>query len=139
MTVWWSTPRRVERTSGSPNGYTPPGWPAQVRPLSTPDWEATAAAFLFDCCPADYRGYEVLRRHPVVLARFASAFVTAQLHASDEELAGLRTGLADYVSPEVVQAAVDAWTEQQAALTRLRREVAMVEEALRGRVFVPKL
>ncbi len=119
--------------------YTPPGWPARVRPPGTPDWESTAAAFLLDCCPADYRGYPVLRRHPVVLARFAAEFVESQVRASADGLAGVRTSLADQVAPEVVQAAADAWAEQGARLIRLRREVALVEEALRGRVFVRKL
>jgi hypothetical protein len=119
--------------------YTPPGWPERVRPPGTPDWELTAAAFLLDCCPADYRAYPVLRRHPVVLARFAAEFVESQVRASADGLAGVRTSLADFVTPEVVQAAADAWAEQGAGLVRLRREVGLVEEALRGRVFVRKL
>jgi hypothetical protein len=119
--------------------YTPPGWPSRVRPPGTPDWESTAAAFLLDCCPSDYRGYAVLRRHPVVLARFAAEFVESQVRASADGLAGVRTSLADHVAPEVVQSAAEAWAEQGARLVRLRREVALVEEALRGRVFVRKL
>jgi hypothetical protein len=119
--------------------YTPPGWPARVRPPGTPDWEMTAAAFLLDCCPSDFRAYQVLRRHPVVLARFAAEFVESQVRASADGLAGVRTSLADFVDPEVVQAAAEAWAEQGAGLVRLRREVGLVEEALRGRVFVRKL
>ena len=119
--------------------YTPPGWPARVRPPNSPDWEATAAAFLLDCCPSDYRAYPVLRRHPVVLARFAAEFVESQVRASADGLAGVRTSLADHVPPEVVQSAAEAWAEQGARLVRLRREVGLVEEALRGKVFVRKL
>lgn len=119
--------------------YTPPGWPSRVRPPGTPDWEQTAAAFLLDCCPSDYRGYPVLRRHPVVLARFAAEFVDSQVLVSGKGLAGVRTSLADFVDPEVVQAAADAWAELGARLVRLRREVGLVEEALRGKVFVRKL
>lgn len=119
--------------------HTPAGWPARVRPPGSPDWESTAAAFLLDCCPSDYRGYQVLRRHPVVLARFAAEFVESQVRASTDGLAGVRTSLADHVPPEVVQSAAEAWAEQGARLVRLRREVALVEEALRGKVFVRKL
>lgn len=136
----WS--RRKDRTEERPNqrpGYAPPGWPERVRPPESPDWEASAASFLLDCCPADYRAYPVLRRHPVVLARFAAQFVESQVRASAEGLPELRTGLADHVLPEVVQAAVDAWTTEAARLARLRREVGMVEAALRGKVFVPRL
>ncbi len=127
------------RRSEPTQAYTPPGWPARVRPPNTPDWEVTAAAFLLDCCPSDYRAYPVLRRHPVVLARFAAEFVESQVRASADGLAGVRTSLADHVAPEVVQYAAEAWAEQGARLVRLRREVGLVEEALRGKVFVRKL
>ena len=123
----------------SQRSYAPPGWPAQVRPPGVVDWEVSAAAFLLDCCPADYRAYPVLRRHPVVLAGFAAVFVGAQVRASTEALAGVRSSLAEVVAPEVVQAAVEAWEEQSARLGRTLREVGLVEEALRGRVFVPRL
>jgi hypothetical protein len=119
--------------------YVPPGWPIRVRPPGAPDWEVTAIEFLLDCCPADYRSYQVLRRHPVVLARFAAEFVESQVQASRSGLAGVRVDLADVVSAEVVQSAVDAWAEQEARLVRLRREVDLVEKSLRGKVFIRKL
>jgi hypothetical protein len=119
--------------------YTPPGWPERVRPPGAPDWEATAIAFLLDCCPADFRAYPVLRNHPVVLARFATQFVDGQYHSAQEGLAGVRISLQDYVTPDVVEAAAQAWLEQSAQLVRMRRAVALVEEALRGRVFVRRL
>ncbi len=119
--------------------YAPPGWPERIRAPGAPEWELSATEFLLDCCPADYRRYGVLRRHPVVLARFAAVFVEAQERASREGLAEVRVSLADLVEPDVVADAVEAWSHQQAFLVRLRREVEMVEEALRGRRFVPKL
>ena len=119
--------------------YTPPGWPDQVRPPGAPDWEATAMAYLFDCCPSDFRAYRVLRNHPVVLARFATQFVDGQYHSAQEGLAGVRTSLAEYATADVVEAATQAWLEQGAQLARTRRAVTLVEEALRGRVFVRKL
>lgn len=118
---------------------TPPGWPEGVRPPHAPDWEATATAWLLDCSPPEYRAYPVLRRHPVVLARFAAEHVESQLVSCREGLAGVRASLGEYVSPEVVDAATLAWQEQEAALHRRRREIALVEEALRGKVFVRKL
>jgi len=119
--------------------YTPPGWPERVRPPGAPGWEHTAIAFLLDCCPADFRAYPVLRNHPVVLARFAAQFVEGQYHSAQEGLAGVRVSLSDYVSADVVQSAAEAWLEQTAQLVRLRRAVALVEEALRGKVFVRRL
>jgi hypothetical protein len=119
--------------------YVPPGWPDTVRPPAAPGWEATAIAFLLDCCPADFRGYPVLRRHPVVLARFAVEFVAGQCSAAEHGLAGVRTSLSDYVPAEVIESAAQAWLEQSARLVRTRRGVALVEEALRGRAFVRRL
>jgi hypothetical protein len=119
--------------------YVPPGWPNQVRPPGAPGWEATAIAYLLDCCPADFRAYRVLRNHPVVLAQFASAFVNGQHEASQRGLAEVRTSLSDCVEPDVVDAATQAWLEQDARLARVRRAVTLLDEALRGRVFVRKL
>lgn len=120
-------------------GYTPPGWPEGVRPPHSEQWEDTAATFLLDCCPAEYRGYPVLRRHPVVLARFAAEHVESQVAACRDGIGGVRASLGPYVSPEVLDSALVAWHEQTELLRRRRREVALVEEALRGRVFIRKL
>jgi hypothetical protein len=119
--------------------YVPPGWPSQVRPPGAPGWEATAIAYLLDCCPADFRAYRVLRNHPVVLAQFASVFVNGQHEASQRGLAEVRTSLSDHVEPDVVDAATQAWLEQDARLARVRRAVMLLDEALHGRVFVRKL
>ena len=119
--------------------YAPPGWPSQVRPPGAPGWEATAIAYLLDCCPADFRSYRVLRNHPIVLAQFAMHFVNGQQEASERGLADVRTSLSEYVEPDIVESAAQAWLEQAARLVRTRRAVALLEEALRGRVFVPKL
>jgi len=119
--------------------YVPPGWPSEVRPPGVLGWEATAIAYLLDCCPADFRAYRVLRNHPVVLAQFASHFVEGQHDASQRALAEVRTSLSEYVEPDVVDAATEAWLEQGARLARTRRSVSLLAEALRGRVFVRKL
>lgn len=81
----------------------------------------------------------MLRRHPVVLARFAAQFVEGQYLAAQEGLAGVRISLADHVTSDVVESAADAWLAQAAQLARTRRAVTLVEEALRGRTFVPQL
>ncbi|GAB3622997.1 hypothetical protein GCM10027418_10790 [Mariniluteicoccus endophyticus] len=119
--------------------YVPPGWPDEVRPPGAPDWEATATAWLFDQCPADFRAYPVLRRHPVVLAGFAARFVESQIEATKTGLAGVRASLGDHVPPQVVDDAAEAWQRESAHLVRVRRGVALVEEALRGKVFIRRL
>lgn len=124
---------------GSSSLYVPAGWPEAVLPPYAEGWEDSATAFLLDCCPADYRGYAVLRRHPVVLARFAAEFVGSQVRACREGLGQARASLGAVVHPEVIEAATQAWLEQEAVLLRRRREVALVEEALRGKVFIRPL
>jgi hypothetical protein len=110
-----------------------------VRPPTAPDWEASAVAWLLDLCPPDHRRYDVLRKHPVVLARFAAHHVAGSVRATRDGLATCRTALRDAVPPEVVAAAVQAWEREGARLVGVERAVGLVEQALRGRRFVARL
>lgn len=117
----------------------PAGWPEQVAAPGTDGWERSATTWLFDCCPADYRGYPVLQRHPLVLARFAADFVDSQIGASRQALAKARVDLGGVVEVQVLDAATQVLEAENARLVRVRRGVALVEEALRGKVFLRKL
>ena len=117
----------------------PPGWPREVLPPQAPDWERSAVGWLFDLCPPDYRAHEVLRHHPVVLARFARQHVQAGVEAARQGLATARAELRGVVAPEVVAAALAAYEREGARLLGTARAVGLVEEALRGRRFVRKL
>ena len=117
----------------------PPGWPPQVRPPDAPDWEATAVGWLLDLCPPDYRRYTGLRRHVVVLARFAVLHVEANQAAVRRGLSEVRSDLRDVASLEVVEAAVQTFQLEEARLLGVRRAVGLVEEALRGRRYVARL
>lgn len=117
----------------------PPGWPPPVRPPGAPDWERSATGWLFDLCPPDYRAHEVLRRHPLVLARFAVHHVQAGLEAARRGLSTVREDLRGIADPETVAAAVLAYEREGARLVVTARELALVEEALRGGRFVARL
>ena len=78
-----------------PSYVAPPGWPGAVRPPGAPDWERTAGAWLLDICPPEYRSYPALRRHAVVLARFAVLHVEACQAAVNRGLSEARGGLRD--------------------------------------------
>ena len=117
----------------------PPGWPAQVRPPDAPDWERTAAGWLLDICPPEYRSYVVLRRHVVVLARFAVLHVEASQAAVRRGLSEARGALRDVAEVGVVEASVETLHAEAARLLAQRRAVGLVEEALRGRRFVARL
>jgi hypothetical protein len=117
----------------------PPGWPEQVRPPGSPDWERSALAWLFDQCPPDYRAYDVLRRHPLVLARFAAGAVDAAVAAADAGLRTIRAELSGRVPPETVEAAVGAYERERHRMRAVRHAVDVVERALRGERWVPRL
>jgi hypothetical protein len=117
----------------------PPGWPSQVRPPDAPGWENTAVNWLLDISPPEYRAYPALRRHVVVLARFAVLHVEASQLACNRGLSQARAELRDVAELDVVEAAVQAWHAESARLIGVRRAAGLVEEALRGRRFVARL
>ena len=117
----------------------PPGWPPAVRPPDAPDWERTAVNWLFDICPPDYRQHVALRRHVVVLARFAVLHIEAQQAAVRRGLSQCRADLREVADLDVVEAAVTTFQAEEARLLAVRRCVGLVEEALRGRRFVARL
>jgi len=117
----------------------PPGWPHQVRPPGAPGWEHTAVAWLLDICPPEYRSYPVLRRHEVVLARFAVLHVEASQAAVRRGLSEARAELRDVTDPDTVEAAIETYHAEAARLLAERRAVGLVEEALRGRRYVARL
>jgi len=122
-----------------PQLVAPPGWPRQVRPPGAPGWEHTAVNWLLDICPPEFRSYPVLRRHEVVLARFAVLHVEACMAAVRRGLSEARTVLREVADPGTVEAAVATWQAEQARLVGERRAVGLVEEALRGKRFVARL
>lgn len=133
-------PRPVPRTA--PLGAAtvpPPGWPRRVRPPGAPEWKASARAWLLDASPPEYRDYPLLSRHPVLLARFALVHVEASQAAVERGLSQARGQLREILAESEVAEAVHIWEREQARLLALRREVVLVEEALRGRRYVPRL
>jgi hypothetical protein len=117
----------------------PAGWPTEVRPPGTADWERSAVAWLFDQCPPDYRGYDVLRRHPLVLARFAATALDGAVAAADDGLRTVRVQLRGHASPETVEEAVAAYETERHRIRGARHAVDLVERALRGERWVPRL
>ena len=117
----------------------PPGWPVDVLPPQVADWQRSAVAWLFDLCPPDYRAHEVLRHHPVVLARFAAGHVEAAVEAARTGIRTLRADLRDVVPPDVVAAALAAYDREGRRLVQTGRQVQLVDAALRGERFVPRL
>jgi hypothetical protein len=119
--------------------YVPPGWPQEVRPPDSPDWESSATAWLLDAVPPDYRAYGVLRRHPVALARMAGHHVRASIQAAREGYRGAAVDLKDHLPPHAVEAVLEAYRSEGPRLVRLAQAVDLVERALRGERFTERI
>ena len=122
-----------------PQQLVPTGWPEQVLPPQAPDWERSAVGWLFDLCPAEYRAHDVLRKHPVVLARFAAGHVEAGAEAARQGIRTARAELRGVVGGDVVDAAIAAYEREGRRLIAVGRQVALVDAALRGQRHVPRL
>ncbi len=121
------------------NAYTPPGWPAGIPPADAPGWELTAAQWLLDLCPADYRAYPVLRKHPLALAWLAGQHVAGARQAMARSLAVARAELTGDLPPPVLEQMLATIEREQARLIAAARGVHLLEQALRGRRFVPRM
>ena len=65
---------------GAPR-YVPPGWPPEVNPPGSEDWETTAAVWLLDLVP-EYRQHAAVRRHPVILAFIARHVIASAVEGA---------------------------------------------------------
>jgi hypothetical protein len=104
-----------------------------------PDWEATAVVWLFDQCPPDFRAYDVLRRHPVVLAHVAASSVAGAVTATEQGLRTVRHDLGALVPPETMDAAIAAYERERLRLQSAARAVDLVGRALRGERWAARL
>jgi hypothetical protein len=96
-------------------------------------------AWLLDLAPADYRGYAVLTGHPVALARVVGHHVSAQRAGARNAVKGARRELSDAIAPQVLETLLDVLAQEEARLGAAERGVGLVEQALRGRRFAPRL
>lgn len=119
--------------------YTPPGWPAGVHPPGSDDFETTAVAWLLEIVPPDYRLHGVLRRHPVALAAMARHHTSACVEGARAGYRTVRTELAEELPPHAVDAVLTAYRTEGRRLAATARAVALVERAMRGEVFTPRL
>ncbi len=117
----------------------PAGWPAAVPDPEEPDFVTRAVAWLLDIGSPDWRTMPALREQPVLLAFRAHADVRARLAGARDAYSAARAEVGDAVPPEAVAALLEALEAEGAALVAREREVALVEQALRGRRWRPRL
>ena len=119
--------------------YIPPGWPAGVHPPGSEEFESTAVGWLLDVVPPDYRLHGVLRRYPIALATMARHHSKACVEGAREGYRTARTELAGVLPPHAVDTVLAAYRKEGARLAETARAVDVVERALRGEVFTPKM
>ena len=121
------------------SAYIPPGWPAGVHPPGSEEFESTAVGWLLDVVPPDYRLHGVLRRYPVALAVMARHHSKACVEGAREGYRTARTELAGVLPPHAIDTILAAYRKEGARLAETARAVDLVERALRGEVFTPKM
>src|SRR6476661_8989729 len=119
--------------------YTPPGWPAGVHPPGSEDFESTAVGWLLDVVPPDYRLHGVLRRYPVALATIARYHAKACVEGARQGYRTARTELAGVLPPHAIDTVLAAYRKEGARLAATAEAVDLVERALRGEEFTPKM
>lgn len=119
--------------------YIPPGWPAGVHPPGSEDFESTAVGWLLDVVPPDYRLHGVLRRYPVALATLARYHSKACVEGARQGYRTARTELAGVLPPHAIDTVLAAYRKEGARLAATAEAVDLVERALRGEEFTPKV
>ena len=119
--------------------YIPPGWPAGVHPPGSEDFESTAVGWLLDVVPPDYRLHGVLRRYPVALATMARYHSKACVEGARQGYRTARTELAGVLPPHAIDTVLAAYRKEGARLAATAEAVDLVERALRGEEFTPKM
>jgi hypothetical protein len=110
-----------------------------VHPPGSEEFESTAVAWLLDVVPPDYRLHGVLRRYPVALAALARYHSKACVEGARQGYRAARTELADALPPHAIDTVLAAYRKEGARLAATARAVGLVERALRGEVFTPKM
>ncbi len=123
----------------SANEHVPPGWPAVVPPPAEPGWQGYALDWLLDHCPADYRGYEAWRRHPVALAWIAARHINGQVEVMRESYRRARVELGEHLDAEALAQVLEALAAEGLRLRAAALSARLLSEALAGAHWVPRL
>lgn len=110
-----------------------------MHPPGSEEFESTAVGWLLDVVPPDYRLHGVLRRYPVALAALARYHSKACVEGARQGYRTARTELAGALPPHAIDTVLAAYRKEGARLAATAQAVDLVERALRGEVFTPKM
>lgn len=117
----------------------PPGWPPGVPPAGADGWRDRAVSWLLDYCPADYRGYDGWRRHPLALAWIAGMHIDAQVAVMREAYRSARVRLGGELPPEAVAEVMRTMEVEGLRLRAAAHAARLLTDALEGKTWVPRL
>ena len=117
----------------------PPGWPADLPGPASGEFTARAGGWLLDRCPPSVREQSAIRNHLPVLAWVAVGLAQAELDGWRVAYARARAELRDRCEPEALEAVMMSLEANGHVAAAALREVRLVEEALLGKVWRPKL
>jgi len=89
--------------------------------------------------PPDYRLHGVLRRYPVALAALARYHSKACVEGARQGYRTARTELAGVLPPHAIDTVLAAYRKEGARLAATAEAVDLVERALRGEEFTPRM
>jgi hypothetical protein len=132
----------IEHVSES-SGAKPPGWPDKVDGPGRHGgpWEQSAAKWLFDQVPGEWReglNGRQYRQHPLMLARDALYLAEGQLQALREAYRRARVELAENFEPQQIEEQLEMYQLEGRRLEQLGRQVQLVYDALSGVRWVPR-
>lgn len=96
-------------------------------------------AWLLDVVPPDYRLHGVLRRYPIALAALARHHCDACVAGARAGYRTARTELGGQLPPHVVESVLAVYKKEGTRLAANAVAAGLIERALRGEVFSPKL
>lgn len=117
----------------------PPGWPRDLPDPESEEFPTRVVGWLLELCPPGYREHDVLRRHPLILARLACRHAEGTVQSARDAFAAARRELAGQAPAQAVDETLAALAKEGAHLASRAREAALVEQALQGRRWRPKL
>ena len=116
----------------------PRGWPADVQPPGSDNWQESAVAWLLEVVPPRYRKHAVLRRNPLALAALARHHAGACVEGARQGYRAVRAELSERVPAHVIDGMLVAYRTEGKRLAATSRAVGLVERALRGEALTPR-
>ncbi|MFI6541448.1 hypothetical protein ACIBHY_53975 [Nonomuraea sp. NPDC050547] len=109
----------------------PEGWPEEVLPPSAEGWQSTAAAWLLDGLPPNYRAHEQLRTYPLALAVMARHHLDQALIAARRGYGRVAVDHRGQLEPHIIEQLLGVYRMEGRRLQARQGAVHLIEQALR--------